>query len=67
MDRGHRGRSGTRSCRSQLQGFSIAYCVNVARPWDSDHPLRRLVIAVAIGALLGVLLVILVKQYSWRT
>ena len=50
---------------AQLQGFSIAYCVNVARPWDSDHPLRRLVVAVAIGSLLGVLLVILVKGYSF--
>ncbi|MFI4925921.1 MAG: sensor histidine kinase [Vicinamibacteria bacterium] len=50
---------------AQLQGFSIAYCVNVARPWDSDHPLRRLLVAVAIGSVLGVLLVILVKGYSW--
>ena len=49
----------------QLQGFAVAYCVNVARPWDSDHPLRRLIVAVAIGAVLGVLLVILVKNYSW--
>ena len=48
----------------QIQGFAVAYCVNVARPWDSDHPLRRLIIAVAIGAVVGVLLVILVKQYS---
>jgi len=50
---------------AQLQGFSIAYCVNVARPWDSDHPLRRLLVAVAIGSLVGVLLVILVKGYSF--
>ena len=49
----------------QLAGFSIAYCVNVARPWDSDHPIRRLLVAVAIGSLLGVVLVILAKGYSW--
>ncbi len=50
---------------AQIQGFSIAYSVNVARPWDADHPLRRLVVAVAIGSLAGVLLVILVKGYTW--
>jgi sensor histidine kinase YesM len=50
---------------AQLQGFAIAYCVNVARPWDSDHPLRRLIVAVAVGAVLGTLFVILVKQYPW--
>jgi sensor histidine kinase YesM len=49
---------------AQLQGFAVAYCVNVARPWDNDHPIRRLLIAVACGSVLGVLLVILVKQYS---
>ena len=49
----------------QIQGFSIAYCVNVARPWDSDHPLRRLIVAVAIGSCVGIVLVILVKGYSW--
>ena len=27
----------------QLYGFSIAYCVNVAKPWDHEKPLRRLV------------------------
>jgi sensor histidine kinase YesM len=50
---------------AQLQGFAIAYCVNVASPWESDHPLRRLIVAVGIGAIVGVLLVILVKGYSW--
>ena len=49
----------------QIQGFSIAYCVNVARPWDSDHPLRRLIVAVCIGSIVGIVLVILVKGYSW--
>jgi sensor histidine kinase YesM len=49
----------------QIQGFSIAYFVNVARPWDSDHPLRRLIVAVAIGSCVGIVLVILAKGYSW--
>ena len=49
----------------QIQGFSIAYCVNVARPWDSDHPLRQLIVAVCVGSIVGIVLVILVKGYSW--
>ena len=51
----------------QLYGFAIAYCVNVAAPWDNDHadpPARRC--AVAVGALIGVVLVILVKGYPRR-
>jgi len=48
----------------QLYGFSIAYCVNVAKPWDHEKPLRRLALAALIGALIGVLLVIVVKGYS---
>ena len=51
---------------AQLQGFAIAYCVNVAQPWDSDHPLRRLVIAVSIGAIAGVILVIFAKGYTFE-
>lgn len=50
---------------AQLQGFSIAWCVNVARPWDAVHPLRRLIVSVAIGSLLGIVLVILAKGYTW--
>jgi signal transduction histidine kinase len=49
----------------QLYGFAIAYCVNVARPWDRPRPIRSLALAVAIGALAGVVLVIVVKGYSW--
>ena len=45
----------------QLFGFSIAYCVNVAAPWDKAAPVRRLILATAAGALLGSGLVILVK------
>ena len=48
----------------QIYGFTIAYCVNVAQPWDKDSPIIRLACAAAVGALIGVLLVILVKGYS---
>jgi sensor histidine kinase YesM len=47
----------------QLYGFSIAYCVNVAAPWDHPTPLRRLVVAAIAGSLIGVVLVILLKGY----
>lgn len=50
----------------QIYGFLIAYCVNVAAPWDRERPMKRLLAAVAIGTLLGVVLVILVKGYSWQ-
>jgi sensor histidine kinase YesM len=49
----------------QLYGFSIAYCVNAASPWEKRRPILRLAIAVAIGTLIGVTLTILVKGYSW--
>ena len=48
----------------QLYGFAIAYCVNVAAPWDNDTPIRRLALAALVGSLIGVVLVILVKGYS---
>ena len=48
----------------QCYGLSIAYCVNVAAPWDGDKPMRRLLLAVFIGSLIGVALVIVVKGYS---
>jgi len=47
----------------QLYGFAIAYCVNVAAPWDHEKPLRRLAIAALIGSLIGVVLVIVFKGY----
>src|SRR5438093_9861656 len=47
----------------QLYGLAIAYCVNVAAPWDHDKPLRRLAIAAAAGSLIGVVLVIVVNGY----
>ncbi len=49
----------------QLYGFSIAYFVNLARPWDRPRPLPWLALAVAAGTLVGVVLVIVVKGYSW--
>ena len=45
----------------QLFGFSIAYCVNVAAPWDKPAPVWRMVIASAVGAMIGSALVLLVK------
>src|SRR6185437_16582804 len=47
----------------QLYGLSIAYCINVAAPWDHGTPLRRLAIAALVGSLIGVALVIVVKGY----
>jgi sensor histidine kinase YesM len=49
----------------QLYGFAIAYCVNAASPWEKSRPILRLIIAVAIGTLVGVTLTIVVKGYSW--
>jgi len=48
-----------------LCGVSIAYCVNVATPWASPRgAIPRLLFAVAVGAMLGLLLTIAVKGYS---
>jgi sensor histidine kinase YesM len=49
---------------AQCFGFSIAYCVNVASPWERRWPVARLAAAVAVGAVIGMLLVILVKGYT---
>src|SRR6266511_3340509 len=48
----------------QLNGYAIAYCVNVAAPWDRSRPIIRLALACFIGALLGLVLVIFAKRYS---
>src|SRR5512143_1205123 len=48
----------------QLHGLAIAYCVNVAAPWDHERPLARLALATLVGSLIGVVLVIVVKRYS---
>jgi sensor histidine kinase YesM len=48
----------------QLVGFAIAYCVNVACPWDKSRPILRLAVAVCIGSLIGLALTIIVKGYT---
>jgi sensor histidine kinase YesM len=49
---------------AQCFGFVIAYCVRVAAPWESARPMRRLVPAVAIGALLAMVLATVIKRYT---
>lgn len=49
---------------AQCFGFSIAFCVNAASPWEKPWPVARMVCAVAVGALLGMLLTVLVKGYT---
>jgi len=51
---------------AQCFGFAIAYCVNVASPWEKPWPVARLIAAVAAGALLGMSLVILTKGYTFE-
>src|SRR5689334_10430771 len=48
----------------QLMGFCIAYCVNAAAPWAKPRPILRLMLAVAIGTLIGLALTIVVKGYT---
>ncbi|MGE5087876.1 MAG: sensor histidine kinase [Candidatus Levyibacteriota bacterium] len=48
----------------QIFGLSIAYCVNAAAPWDHSSPIWRLAIASAIGALIGMALIVVGKGYS---
>ncbi len=48
----------------QCYGLAIAYCVNTAKPWDSPRPLLKLMVAVAIGALIGAALTIVLKGYT---
>ena len=49
---------------AQSLGLCIAYAVNAARPWDYDHPIRRLVGAVLIGTLVGLVLLVAIKGYA---
>ena len=49
---------------AQCFGFAIAYCVNVASPWEKSHPIARLIAAVAAGAAIGMLLIIVIKGYT---
>jgi signal transduction histidine kinase len=46
---------------AQCFGLLIAYAVNVASPWERPRPVWRLAAAVAIGAVAGYALVVLIK------
>jgi sensor histidine kinase YesM len=48
----------------QLSGFAVAYCVNVAAPWNRRQPIPRLALAVAVGSLIALVLIVIVKQYD---
>lgn len=48
---------------AHVYGVVIAYCVNAARPWDRARPIRTLIAAVGVGAVIGILLIIVIKQY----
>jgi sensor histidine kinase YesM len=48
---------------AQALGLCIAYAVNTVRPWDHDQPIRRLIAAVAIGTVLGLMLLVAMKGY----
>ena len=49
---------------TQVFGLCIAYAVNVVAPWDKSRPLLRMAAAVAVAALVGMLLIIVLKGYS---
>ncbi|HKW80610.1 MAG TPA: histidine kinase [Casimicrobiaceae bacterium] len=56
---------------AQCFGLSIAYAVNAARPWEQARPIWRLVIAVAVGTIVGFSLLVVVKipllhMYAWQ-
>jgi len=48
---------------AQSLGLSIAYAVNAAQPWESAHPLRRLIGAAASGTVVGMLFLLVIKGY----
>jgi hypothetical protein len=48
---------------AQCFGLAIAYAVNAASPWEKTRPVWRLALAVAVGTVLGYLLVVLIKSY----
>jgi hypothetical protein len=49
---------------AQCFGLSIAYAVNAISPWKKTHPVWRLVFAVVLGSIAGMVLVILTKGYG---
>jgi len=48
---------------AQSVGLCIAYAVNAAQPWESAHPLRRLIAAVAGGTAVGMVSLLVIKGY----
>jgi Histidine kinase len=48
---------------TQSLGLCIAYAVNTVKPWDHDQPIRRLVVAVIVGSLAGLVLLCVIKGY----
>ena len=48
---------------AQSVGLCIAYAVNAAQPWESAHPFRRLIAAVAGGTAVGMMLLLVIKGY----
>jgi sensor histidine kinase YesM len=50
---------------AQCFGFAIAYCVNVASPWERSWPVARLIGGVAAGTVLGMVLVMAAKGYTY--
>jgi len=48
---------------AQTFGLTIAYFINVAKPWASARPVRRLLWAVAIGTLLAIAILVVAKGY----
>jgi hypothetical protein len=49
---------------AQCFGLSIAFVVNALSPWEKTHPVWRLVFAAALGATVGMALLILIKGYG---
>jgi sensor histidine kinase YesM len=49
----------------QCYGLAIAYCVNVVKPWNRAQPIRTMMAAVAVGTLIGMLLIIVLKGYTF--
>ncbi|HWZ73042.1 MAG TPA: histidine kinase, partial [Casimicrobiaceae bacterium] len=49
---------------AQCFGLSIAYFVNAISPWEKTHPVWRLVFAAALGSMVGMALLILIKGYG---
>ena len=49
---------------AQCFGFVIAYCVRTVCPWDHPAPIRRIVLAVAVGAVMAMILATIIKRYT---